>query len=188
MVYDWPIVDWITTCNYRNIQFQGYVIHRSLQTAMFKIIHTLAQRLHLVVHSICFVLYDCLYSIPIGAHNLPTRSLWEFGPFFFGKRLKLGQAGWFPGHHSGDSSPAINFQWYSGQDAEYCHSRMLISFSLNDFWTTLAVRCGSLPCGASNSRRVRAYQHIHSCVHQGSGCGSPFLMIFWILTGFPVPW
>ena len=39
---------------------------------MLKIIHTLAHRLRLVVDSIFFVLYDCLYSIPIGAHNLPT--------------------------------------------------------------------------------------------------------------------
>ena len=68
---------------------------------MFKIIHALVHRLRLGFDSIFFVRYDCLYLIPIGAHNLPTHFLWEFGPFFFVKRPKLGQAGWFPGHHSG---------------------------------------------------------------------------------------
>ena len=91
----------MTTCNYGNIQFQEYAIHRSLKTIIFKVIHTLVHRFCLVVNSILFVLHDCLNLIPIGAHNLPTHFLWEFGPFFFGNRLNLGQAGWFPDHHSG---------------------------------------------------------------------------------------
>ena len=67
---------------------------------MLKIIHTLVHRFALVVVSISLVLYDCWHSISIGAHNLAIRFLLEFDPFF-GKRLKLGHDGWFPGHHSG---------------------------------------------------------------------------------------
>ena len=147
MAYDWPTVDWITiTYNYGNIQFQGYVIHSHtivmLFIVMFKIIHIPAHRFRLVEDSIFFVLHDCFYSIPIGAHNLPIHFLWELGPFFFGSRLKLGQAGWFPGHHLGfQVLPSISMGFTPG--LRLCHSRILISFSLSNFWTTSAVCFGN---------------------------------------------
>ena len=98
------------------IQFKYY---SSSTMFMFKIIHTLVHHFPLVVYSISLVLYDCWYSMPIGAHTLFTQSLWEFGLFFLGKRLKLGQIGLFPGHHSGLQVLPINSQWDSGQDTDY---------------------------------------------------------------------
>ena len=144
VIYEWPNVDWITTlCNYINIQFQGYFIHRYFKTLMFKIIHTHAHRFPLVVDRISFVFYTAairyLYVatsfLHISCGRLACSSLakdssgvklvdfmtiiWAFKScykFSMGFRPRL---------------------WL-------CHSRTLISFSMNDFWTTLAACFGSL--------------------------------------------
>ena len=68
---------------------------------MFKIIHTLVHRFPLAVDSMAFTLYASLYSIPIGVNKFTTYFLWEYGPFFPGKILKVCQVGWFTGLHSG---------------------------------------------------------------------------------------
>ena len=88
------------------IQFQGYFIHSYSKfllekTVMFKIIHTLVHRFPLAVDSMAFTFYASLYSIPIGVNKFTTYFLWEYGPFFPGKILKVCQVGWFTGLHSG---------------------------------------------------------------------------------------
>ena len=90
----------------RHKHLQKYSVSGVLYSEIFKSshakkTHTLVHRFPLLVDSISFVLYDCWYSIHIGTHKLCTHFLLEFGPFFFGKRLKLGQVGWFLDHDSG---------------------------------------------------------------------------------------
>ena len=145
VIYEWRNVDWVTTiCNCRNIQFQGCFIHRSLKIVILKIIHTPVHHFPLVVDSISIVLYDCWYSIPIGAHKLSTHFIWEFGPFFLGKRFKLGQVVFLASTRAFKSCYKFSMEFIPG--LRPCHSRTLIPFSLNDFWTTLGVCFGSLSC------------------------------------------
>ena len=85
------------------------------------------------------VIYNCLCLIRIGAHKFISHFQLKFGPFFLGKRLELGQAGWSPGYHMGLGVPPYILNGtqdsdYALQDADIILLDPVLDYPNGMFW------------------------------------------------------